>query len=59
MDVFIIELSYCGLFNIKADPKIMETLLYIDCPHLLFPFAREIVASVTKDSGFPPMLYHQ
>lgn len=56
MDIFIIELSYCGLFNIKADQEILKTLLYVDCPHLLFPFAREIMASVTKNSGFPPML---
>ena len=28
----------------------------IECPRLLFPFAREIVATSVRNGGFPPLL---
>jgi preprotein translocase subunit SecB len=28
----------------------------IECPRLLFPFAREIIATVVRNGGFPPLL---
>jgi preprotein translocase subunit SecB len=28
----------------------------IECPRLLFPFAREIIATAVRDGGFPPLL---
>jgi preprotein translocase subunit SecB len=28
----------------------------IECPRLLFPFAREIVATTVRNGGFPPLL---
>jgi preprotein translocase subunit SecB len=28
----------------------------IECPRLLFPFAREIIATATRNGGFPPLL---
>jgi len=28
----------------------------IQCPRLLFPFAREIVATAVRNGGFPPLL---
>lgn len=54
---FMIELTYCGLFglvNIPADS--LQPLLLIECPRLLFPFARRVVADATRDGGFPPLL---
>ena len=53
--VFLVELSYGGLFelaNIPADS--LQPLLQIECPRLLFPFARRVVADATRDGGFPP-----
>ena len=55
--LFIIELVYAGIFTFQAegDDNIQPALL-IDCPQLLFPFARSIIASVTQNGGFPPLL---
>jgi preprotein translocase subunit SecB len=55
--IFITELVYAGLFTLKNIPqeKIEEVLL-IQCPHILFPFARRIIADTTRDGGFPPLM---
>lgn len=55
--LFLVELAYAGIFqlaNIPADR--VEPLLLIDCPFVLFPFARRVIADVTRDGGFPPLL---
>ena len=55
--LFIIELVYAGIFTFQGegDENIQPALL-IDCPQLLFPFARSIISSVTQNGGFPPLL---
>ena len=37
-------------------PKSVEPVLLVECPRLLFPYARNILADVTRDGGFPPVL---
>ena len=55
--VFLVELSYAGVFTFIGIPQeAMEPALLVECPRLLFPFARRIVADVTRDGGFPPLL---
>jgi preprotein translocase subunit SecB len=55
--VFIAELSYAGVFTLNGVPENqVEPLLLIECPRLLFPYARNILADVTRDGGFPPVL---
>lgn len=56
--LFQIELVYGGLFQIMGVPEDqMETLLLVEAPRYLFPFARQIIASCTSDGGFyPPFL---
>ncbi|MBX6376892.1 MAG: protein-export chaperone SecB [Acetobacteraceae bacterium] len=53
---FIAELVYCGIFTINIEPNLLEPVLLVECPRLLFPFARNILADVTRDGGFPPVL---
>lgn len=54
---FMLELSYGGLFTLANIPKeSLHALLLIECPRLLFPFARRIVADCTRDGGFPPLM---
>ncbi|MGG5810835.1 protein-export chaperone SecB [Falsiroseomonas sp. CW058] len=53
---FIAELSYCGVFTINVPQEHLEPVLLVECPRLLFPFARNILADVTRDGGFPPVL---
>jgi preprotein translocase subunit SecB len=55
--VFICELVYAGLFQLQnAQPQDIEPMLLIECPRLLFPFARRIIGDVTRDGGHPPLL---
>jgi preprotein translocase subunit SecB len=55
--VFIAELAYCGVFTLNGVPEnTVEPLLLVECPRLLFPYARNILADVTRDGGFPPVL---
>lgn len=55
--LFVAELSYAGLFqvrNIDADAR--DAFLLIECPRLIFPFARRVLADATRDGGFPPLM---
>ena len=55
--VFHIELLYGGLFQIQGVPaEDMETVLLIECPRFLFPFARRIISDLTTEGGFPPFM---
>lgn len=54
---FLIELTYAGVFVMVNIPqKDLETSLLVYCPNLLFPFARQVVATATRDGGFPPLM---
>lgn len=53
--LFIVELDYGGVFQIEGVPEDqLHPFLMIECPRLLFPFARRIVSDITRDGGFPP-----
>jgi preprotein translocase subunit SecB len=55
--LFLISVDYAGLFSIEnVSEDLLEPLLYVQCPTLLFPFARAVVGNVTKDGGYPPLL---
>jgi preprotein translocase subunit SecB len=55
--LFSFELAFAGVFRIQNVPQeSMQPLVMIECPRLLFPFAREIIASATRNGGFPPLL---
>ncbi len=55
--VFIAELAFCGVFTLSGVPEnTVEPVLLVECPRLLFPYARNILADVTRDGGFPPVL---
>ena len=55
--MFSFDLSYAGVFRIVNVPKEnLHPLIMIECPRLLFPFAREIIATAVRDGGFPPLM---
>ena len=55
--LFIAELDYAGVFQVKNVPQDhLHPFLLIECPRQLFPFARRIVADVTRDGGFSPLM---
>lgn len=54
---FLVDLSYAGLFGLRNIPEeAMQPFLLVEAPRLLFPFARQIVADATQNTGFPPLL---
>ena len=52
-----IELAYAGIFTLAQVPQnAVEPVLLAECPRLLFPFARSMLADITREAGFPPLL---
>jgi preprotein translocase subunit SecB len=55
--LFSFELEFAGVFRIQNVPQeSLHPVVMIECPRLLFPFAREIVATAVRNGGFPPLL---
>lgn len=54
--LFLVELEYGGIFHVEGVPQEqLHPFLLIECPRILFPFARRIISDVTRDGGFPPL----
>jgi len=54
---FIAELEYAGLFAFQGvNVEQIQPMILIECPRLLFPFARQIMAEMTQNGGFPPIM---
>jgi preprotein translocase subunit SecB len=55
--IYDLELAYAGMFEIQGIPdQALEPFLLVNCPALLFPFLRRLVADLTREGGFPPLL---
>jgi preprotein translocase subunit SecB len=55
--IYIMECVYGGLFKLQNVPDhALEPFLLINCPAILFPFLRRLVADITREGGFPPLL---
>jgi preprotein translocase subunit SecB len=54
---FVIELVYGGVFTLRNIPaESLEPVCLIECPRILFPFARRIVADAVRDGGYMPLM---
>ena len=54
---FLVEVEYAGIFKLEGVPnEAIEPVLLIECPRILFPFARAIVSAATQDGGYAPLL---
>lgn len=53
---FIVELKYAGVFTINVPEEHLGGMLLVECPRILFPFARNILADATRDGGFVPLM---
>lgn len=51
---FILDLTYCGIFTVQLPEESLQPVLGIECPRILFPFARAILMEAMRDGGFPP-----
>lgn len=55
--MFAVNLVYSGMFQfMNVRPDDVEPLIWIECPRLLFPFGRQILADITREGGYPPLL---
>jgi len=55
--IFVVEASYAGVFEIKNVPREqLEMVMVVECPRLMFPFLRQIVADATRNGNFPPLM---
>ncbi len=55
--LFQFELDYAGVFKLQNVPQPdIHPIVMIECPRLLFPFARQIIADAVRNGGFPPLL---
>jgi len=52
---FIAELQYAGVFTLNVPDEHLTAILLIECPRLLFPYARNILSDTTRDGGFVPL----
>lgn len=55
--VFVVELVYGAVVTLaNTPPEDVSVALMVETPRLMFPFARGILAEVTRDGGFTPLL---
>ncbi|MEZ5873831.1 MAG: protein-export chaperone SecB [Hyphomicrobiales bacterium] len=55
--IYNAELVYAGLFRLKNIPQqLLQPVLFVDCPTILFPFVRRVLADVVRDGAFPPLM---
>ena len=55
--LFTFELVYAGIFRLNNVPQdSVQAIMMIECPRLLFPYAREIVSAAVRNGGFPPLM---
>lgn len=55
--LFVVESTYAGAFDIRNVPEDqLEPIMLVECPRLLFPFLRQVVADATRNGNFPPLM---
>ena len=54
--LFLLEMDYSGIFLVEnITDEQLHPFLLIECPRMLFPFVRRMVADLTREGGFPPL----
>ncbi len=54
---FVVESTYAGVFLLQGIPEEhMEAVMVVECPRLLFPFLRQVIADATRNGNFPPLM---
>ena len=54
--VYLCEVEYAGLFTVNVAQEHIGPVLLIECPLIIFPFLRRIIADLTGDGGFAPLM---
>lgn len=57
MVAFVVEATYAGVFEIRNVPADqVELIMLVECPRILFPYARQIVSDATRNGNYPPLM---
>lgn len=55
--IFEVEVEQAGLFVLQHIPEEhLPVVLGVDCPTIIFPYARQTISQLTVDGGFIPLL---
>ncbi|MDA0229456.1 MAG: protein-export chaperone SecB [Proteobacteria bacterium] len=55
--LFMVDLTYGAVCRVIGVPKeSLQPVLLVECPRMLFPFARRVLSDATRDGGFPPLM---
>ena len=55
--LFMLDLTYGAVCRVVGVPKeSLQPVLLVECPRMLFPFARRVLSAATRDGGFPPLM---
>ena len=55
--VFLVELAYAAVVTVRNVPEaLLPSVVLVETPRLIFPFARNIIADAVRDGGFPPLM---
>ncbi|MFC1837402.1 protein-export chaperone SecB [Thermodesulfobacteriota bacterium] len=55
--LMIVEVEHAGGFLMENIPEnLIEQVLHVDCPTILFPYTRQIISQASVDGGFMPFL---
>ena len=53
---FILELSYGAVVSLNIPDEHQEPVLMVEIPHMIYPFARQIIAQTMSNAGLPPLM---
>ena len=53
--LFLCELTYGALVTLEIPDEAREPALMVEIPHMIFPYARQIVGSMIQQAGFPAL----
>lgn len=55
--LYVVEVNFAGLALVQNVPsEHMGWALLVDCPQILFPYARRVVSDAVRDGGFAPLM---
>ena len=56
MTIYSLEMVYAGAFELQNFPQqLVQPVLFVNCPAVLFPFMRRLIGDLTREGGFPPL----
>jgi len=54
--LFLIDLTYSALSTLNVEESEIKKILLINIPYIIFPSVITMVANLTRESGFPPLI---